>query len=258
MINRLSIAACALLSMVAMAQTCAAQSNPWNGSWKVEPSSLHFTGSTFSVAVDANGFTTTRGGKAMPKVVCDGKPHQTPDNTMMSCTKSATGFTLAETKAGKPQRITTISISADGKKRTSTSKIFPSDGAPFTMTNVAERVSGGPGPAGQWKETSFSSSEDQGVLTIAVKGDSIDFKETDTPKPVTCKLDGSDTPVGMGGTMAVKLADPHQLKVTYKDEKGKVRRENTFALSSDGLSITETDVTPAPSPSKMTVVLQKM
>jgi len=46
--------------------------------------------------------------------------------------------------------------------------------------------------------------------------------------------------------MSVKLADPHTLKVTYKDDDGKVRRENTFVLGEDGTTITETDVNPAP------------
>ena len=125
------------------------------------------------------------------------------------------------------------------------------------MTMIANRVSGGPGMAGEWKETRFSSSQDSGVLSIAVNGDSVDFKETDGPKPITCKLDGTDTKFPGGGSMSVKLADPHTLKVTYKDEDGKVRRENTFALSEDGTTITETDVTPAPSPSTMSVVLRK-
>ena len=56
----------------------------------------------------------------------------------------------------------------------------------------------------------------------------------------------------------MKLADPHTLKVTYKDDEGKVRRENTFALDEKGTTITETDVTPAPSPSTMSVVLHKI
>ena len=56
----------------------------------------------------------------------------------------------------------------------------------------------------------------------------------------------------------MKLADPHTLKVTYKDGDGKVRRENTFALGEDGTTITETDVTPAPSPSTLSVVLHKI
>jgi len=58
--------------------------------------------------------------------------------------------------------------------------------------------------------------------------------------------------------MSVKLVDAHTLKVTYKDSEGKVRRENTFALSQDGKTITETDVTPAPGPTTMSVALHKI
>ncbi len=58
--------------------------------------------------------------------------------------------------------------------------------------------------------------------------------------------------------MSIKLADPHTLKVTYSDDKGVARRNNTFTLSGDGKTITETDVTPEPSASTMTVVLKKM
>jgi hypothetical protein len=56
--------------------------------------------------------------------------------------------------------------------------------------------------------------------------------------------------------MSCKLADPHTLKVTYSNN-GKVARENTFVLSEDGQSIQETDVTPDPMPSTMTVTLRK-
>jgi hypothetical protein len=255
MIKRFSI--CALMCLLAAGRTSIAQSNPWNGSWKLEPSTLKYTGPTFSVATDTDGFTTTRGGEAQPKVVCDGKPQKSPDGTMLTCTKSATGYELAGSKDGKPQFKTTISVSGDGKTRTAKSEIYPPDSAPFTSTVTSVRVSGGPGPAGVWKEVKFSSSTDTGILTIAVKGDSVDFKETDNLKPITCKLDGTETKLG-SGSMSVKLSDPHTLHVTYKDSEGKVRRENTFALSADSKSITETDITPAPSVSKMTVVLRKM
>jgi hypothetical protein len=149
-----------------------------------------------------------------------------------------------------------ISVSGDGKTRTSTSEYSPDDETPYTMTSVSERVSGGPGVAGDWKEVKFTALQDHGVMTIAVNGDNVDFKETDGPKPTTCKLDGTETKFG-DGTMSVQLADPHTLKVTYRSD-GQVRRENTFALSDDGQTITETDVTPDPSPSTMSVVLHKM
>ncbi|MGB7267644.1 MAG: hypothetical protein WBC92_19155 [Terracidiphilus sp.] len=256
--KRLCVSVCAVMCFLAMNRACLAQSNPWNGSWKLDPSSLNYSGATFSVAADGDSFTVTRGGEAQPKVVCDGTEQKTPDGMTLICTKSADGYAIAASKAGKPARKTTISISDDGKMRTSKSEIYPTDGEPYTVTAISERVSGGPGMAGEWREIKFSSSDDSGVLSIAVNGDTVDFKETDSPKPITCKLDGSDTKFPDGGSMSVKLADAHTLKVTYKGDDGKVRRENTFALSEDGTTITETDVTPAPSPSTMSVVLHKI
>jgi hypothetical protein len=253
----LCVGVCAAMSLLALNPASIAQSNPWNGSWKLDPSSLRFEGSTYSVATDDDGFTVTRGGEAQPKVVCDGKEHKTANDIMLTCAKSVDGYAITANKDGKTTRKTTVSVSADGKTQTRKSEFFPPEGEPYTMTNVAERVSGAPGAAGEWKDVKFSSSQDSGILSIAVSGDSVDFKETDTPKPITCKLDGTDAKTPGGGSMSVKLADPHTLKVTYKDDEGKVRRENTFVLNEDGTSITETDVTPAPVPSTMSVVLRK-
>ena len=258
MMKRLCVSVCAVMCLLASVRPCLAQSNPWNGSWKIEPSSLKYQGATFSVATDADGFTITRGGEAQPKVVCDGTAHKSVSDTKITCTKSASGYEITVSKDGKTTRKTTISIADGGKKRISKSQIFPPDGAPYTTTMISGRVSGGPGLAGEWKEAESSSSQDSGILTIAVKGDMVDFKETDTPKPVSCKLDGTETKFPTGDSMSVKLANPHTLKVIYKDSEGKVRRENTFALSQDGKTISETDVTPAPSRSTMVVTLHKM
>jgi hypothetical protein len=94
------------------------------------------------------------------------------------------------------------------------------------------------------------------VLAIEVKGDSVDLKETDNDKPITCKLDGTPTTVSGTRTMSVKQDGPRTLKVTYSND-GKVSRENTFVLSADGKTVKETDVTPAPSPSTMSVMFHK-
>ncbi len=254
--KRFFVGVFALMCFVSLNRSCLAQANPWDGSWKMDRSSLKFDGATFSVVTAADGFTTTRGGTAMPKVVCDGKPYDSPDGKQ-TCTKSGTGYSIVVTKDGKTVRKTMLSVSADGKTRTSKNERFPSDEKPFTITVISERVSGGPGMAGEWKEKKVVESGETGILGIKVSGDSVAFKESDRDKPVTCKLDGSETKLGdTGGTMSVKLADPHTLKVTYSSD-GKVRRENTFVLSADGKTITETDVTPAPSPSTMSVVFHK-
>jgi hypothetical protein len=258
MLKRLGVSISSAMFLLAMGPACTAQGNSFNGSWKEEPSTFQFMGATYSVAVDAQGYTVTRGGKAIPRIVCDGKPQKRPEGEMLTCTKSSSGYELSESKDGKLTEKAHISLSADGNSINRTFRIYPPGGAPFSISDISRRVSGGPGLAGEWRETKFSSSQDNGILSIDIHGGNVAFKETDSPKPITCKLDGTEMKDGMGGTMSVRLANSHTLKVTYKDETGKIRRENTFVLSADGNKITETDITPAPSPSKMSVAFHKM
>jgi hypothetical protein len=251
------MSACTLVSLMALTLPCMAQDNPWNGSWKVDHDSLKYDGPTASIAVDADGYTVTRGGKTMPKTVCDGKPNAPVDGTTSTCTKAGTGYEIQNSRDGKQVSNVKVELSADGKQLTRTVDVTPPDGtSPFTITTTSKKVSGGDGVSGDWKETGFTESQDTGVLTIAVNGDSVDFKETDNDKPVTCKLDGTPTSVGGTRTMACKLDGPRTLKVTYSDE-GKVGRENTFVLSEDGKTITETDITPEPAASTMSVMFNK-
>ena len=250
----LSVAAACFTALTISA---VAQSSAWNGQWKADPASLKYMGPQFKITTDANGYTVVRGSEST-KLVCDGKPQKTDNNTMTACTKSGDSYTLDVTREGKHIRKSNVSLSGDGKTRTVKSQVTPADGSkPYTLITTSSRVSGGPGMAGEWKETKFSSSSDNGVLSLEVKGGTIAFKETDYPQPVNCKLDGTKEKLG-DGTVSVKLADPHTLKVTYRDGDDKIRRENTFVLSSDGKSITETDVTPAPASSKMVLTLRKM
>jgi hypothetical protein len=256
MTKHYGITACALASFVALVLPCVAQQNPWNGSWKLDRSTLKYDGPTVSVATDADGFTVTRSGKAGPKVVCDGKPNAPDNGVTTTCRKTGTGYEVENSREGKPLNKIKIELSPDGKKVTRTIDVTPPDGSPFTITTTMKRVSGGPGFSGTWKETAFTESQDTGILTVEVKGDSVDFKETDNDKPITCKLDGTPTKIGGTRAMSVKQDGPRTLKVTYSDGD-KVDRENTFVLSSDGKTVKETDVTPAPSPSTMSVMFHK-
>lgn len=250
---------CTLACCTFLTLSCVAQNNAWNGSWKLDRSTLKYDGPTFTVATDADGYTITRDGKASPKVICNGQPNAPVNGTVTTCTKTSTGYDLVRTRDGKQVSTSKIEHSPDGNSVTQTVNITPPDGSPYTMTFTSKKVSGGNGESGDpttWKEVSFSESQDTGILTIAVHGDSVDFKETDNDKPITCKLDGTETNVGGKRTMSVKQDGPNTLKVTYRNN-GEIARENTFVLSADGQSIEETDVTPAPAQSTMTVTLRK-
>jgi hypothetical protein len=240
-------------TLLALGSSCFAQTaNPFNASWKMDLASSQFEGSSFSVAVTPAGFTVTRMGKAAPAVVCDGKPHDGSNGVTYACTKTSTGYRITNTKAGKTINNVTITIAGS----TMTRKQEFSGPPASWISSTAKRVSGGPGATGVWKTVAVRESMND-PLTIAIHGDSIDFKETDQPKPVTAKLDGSETKLPDIGTIAVRLIDPHTLKVVYRMD-GKIRRENTFALSLDGKTISETDFTPDPGASTQTMLLHRM
>jgi len=252
------ISTCFVTCLVAFSSVCVAQANSWDGSWKMDRSSIKYDGPTITMTTDSEGYTISREGTASPKVICDGNAHQTPGG-MLTCTKAGTGYELALAKDGNTIYKATSSISADGKKRTVKSTGFPKDGKPYTITATWERQSDGSSMNGIWKEVSVDESRQTWVMKIKVTGDSISFQETGTPKAMVCKLDGTPTKSeDVGGAISVKEVDAHTLKVTYSSSDGKARRENTFVLSADGKSVSETDVTPAPSTSKMTATLNKM
>ncbi len=255
--KHLAVRVCAIVLFAASAAVCSAQENPWNGSWKAEAKSFYYEAATFSIATDAKGYTVTTNGVAGPPVVCDGKPHTNAAGNDITCVKTATGYTMTNSKGGKT--LSKNHLSVVGGTMTRKIDFTPADGAPYSMGFTAKRVSGGPGVAGVWKPTGFTESQDTGVLGIEVSGDSVAFKETDNPTPINCKLDGTPTKVPvLGGTMAVKALDGHTLKVYYRSDDGTLRRENTFALSLDGKTISETDFTPAPGSAAMTLLFHKM
>jgi hypothetical protein len=256
--KRIGMSVCVFVCPLFAVLPCLAQANSWNGSWKIDPSTVKFDGPTFTLSTDAQGYVVTRQGKAGPKTICDGKPHNDPDGAAVTCSKAGSGYVVEVSQKGKRTNRIASSLSPDGKMMTRKNEVFPGDGSsPFTITNDAKRLSGRPGMNGEWKIVSFKESQDKGVLSISVKGDTVSFKETDSDKPVMCKLDG--TPANFEGrTMAVKTDGPRTLRVTYRSGKGDLQRENTFVLSPDGKTITETDVAPNPSPSTMSMKFHKM
>ena len=143
------ISLCALACFTALTLPCAAQdsnssTNPWHGSWKMDPSSLKYDGPTVSITTDATGYTITRGGKADPKVVCDGKPNPPNDGATTTCTKTATGYALENTRADKTATPPSGRRPASRSRRTPASSPSRSTATASTLRN---RITTSPSPA---------------------------------------------------------------------------------------------------------------
>jgi hypothetical protein len=252
----------AAIAAAAMSLPCVAQSAPsasdWNGSWKSDPASMHFDGIVYTISTDAQGFAISSGGKEFTKLECLGKPVTNPSGSVATCVKAGTGYTITTTRDGKTTSVVSETTVPGDKKLTRVAKITPPDGAPYTVTLTYDRIGSGSGMAGTWKQTGFSESQETGILGIEITGDRIAFRETDSPKPMICKLDGTPTITNGKNTMTVTAVDPHTLKVKYISGDGTVTRENTFALSLDGKMISEVDFTADPTPSAETQLFHKM
>ena len=247
----------AVLGLILVPCGCLAQDNPWNGSWKADPSSLRYEGPTYSVKTEPDGYTVIVDGKAQPKTLCNGAAQDMGGGVTRLCTRTSNGYVLESTKDGKVVRRATLTNMPGGPVTSRKVEMFPADGPPVSTLDTSKKLPGGNGATTLWKETSFTESADTGILTIHIAGNQVEFKETDVKEPDKLTLDGTEKRISDFETMALKQVDAHTLKETFKNNDGSLRQENTFVLSPDGKSIRETDVSKARS-STMTIVLRKM
>ena len=243
----------ALLCLAAVNLCCSAQTNLFHGSWKLDPASKKFDGTNFTMASDATSFTTTTAPNHPSKTVCDGQPRPDPSGTPATCRKSGSGYTI---DTDKPESHDTISLSPDGNTLTHHIEYVASDGKRGTIIQTSKRVSGGPGIDGEWHPIGFDILPDPGIVTIAIDGDTVQFKESNQDKPTTYKLDQTEVSSPDGSAGSAKLVDPHTFKMTYS-RNGIMTQENTFVVSDDGKTLTETDISPEPNRSTFSAVYHK-
>lgn len=233
---------------------CIAQTNSLNGSWKADPSTKKYDGANFLVATDTTGYSVAVPGLAVDKTVCDGQAKSDPDGSTYTCRKTESGFMVEQSK---PEVRAAISTSPDGNTLTYRFDGVASDGVHFTLVQTSKRVSGGPGIAGEWHPVGLDMSPDAGIVMIQITGDTVLFKESNDPQPSSYKLDGTEVKRPFEQTGSATLVNPHTLKISYRS-KSKVNRENTFLVSDDGKTLTETDAIPGPNPSTYSVAYHKL
>ena len=158
--------AIALAALTLSAGSALADDSPFAGTWKLNVEKSQFTGDTLSYTATATGFKYSNGATVTYDFAIDGKPYPMLADRMTTWTKAADGGWDTTVKAGD----TVLSkghrtLSADGKQLTMSFTEYKPDGTTSTETDVYERVSGGPGLAGEWKDVKSDSASD--TLSIA-------------------------------------------------------------------------------------------
>jgi hypothetical protein len=243
--------------------SAAAASNPWIGTWKLDPAKSQFTGDTFTYSKAANGLLHFSDGSTESfDFGTDGKEYQsTLGRTEAWTAASASAWDTVVTFKGTVLDKAHYQLSSDSKTLTITSTGTKPDGSSFADESVYARVSGSSGFVGKWRSIKVKISSPSNFVMAASTPDSINWVIPDYKESAAGKADGSDLPVTgptapAGLTIAVKLNSA--IKHSYIAKiNGKPVGYAVQTLAKDGTSFTEIDWSPGKESEKTTSVYVK-
>jgi hypothetical protein len=138
----------------ALAVTLGCRKKPspdWNGTWKLNVSKSNYQRLLVTISISADGEFRYEAAGSSFTFPCDGKDRSIGKNRTQSCVKdSATTLDLTRKENGTKTNTYHWELSADGKVLTAVLTAFTPSGPVVTSRNVASRVSGSSGFAGQW------------------------------------------------------------------------------------------------------------
>ena len=208
------------------------------------------TGDTFTVTSLGGGkLHYTNGSTVAFDFACDGKEYKIlADRTGVCIKNSETSFDVTNKVKGVEVAKNHREISADGKTLSMAITGSRPDGTKYTENDVYERVSGGPGLAGKWKNVKTATSAADILVLKVTPPDSLHWEVPAYKQTASGKLDGKPivvtgptTPEGL--TMAFTKVSDAKLTYTVK-LKDKVMNEGVQTLSADGKTLTDTSWVP--------------
>ena len=223
----------------------AAADPPYAGKWKMNPAKSAFGETTVTYEQLPSGeMQATFDGQSY-KFKLDEKDYPDPfGNTAAWKSLTPTSWQTTWKLKGKVLATDTLTLGSDGKSLTVHTKGTKPNGAPIDDTVVCERVSGGPGLAGQWKTKNVQSGSPSMLELTPSGADGLTYKIVDMDLTCDSKLDQKDYPctgptLGPGWTIALANAGPRSFGMTVKKD-GKPLYKYVYAVDADGKTLTGT------------------
>ena len=175
----------------------------------------------------------------------DGKDYPTiADRTTAWTKKGDNTYSSTQKAGGKVLSQSERVLSADGKTMTVTITGTHQDGSSFRVVNTLQKIAGGTGLDGTWKDTrTVVHNQDTMVVSSAMPG-SMRVEYGASKTVAEGKLDGSPikvmgpiVPPGATGTW--KMPDAHTLDYTHAIQD-KITSQGSEKISADGKTLTDT------------------
>jgi hypothetical protein len=235
--------AIALAALTLSAGSALADDSPFAGNWKLNLQKSQFTGDTFSYTATSTGFKFSNGATVSYDFAIDGKPYPMLADRTTTWTKTPDGGWDTTVKVGdivlnKSHR----TLSADGKKLTMSFTQYKPDGTTSSETDVYERVSGGPGLAGVWRDVQANAASQMLSIATPAPGNFVlsypSYKQTVSGStdgglaPVT----GPTVPPGMMASYTADGPNKWNYSISLKD---KVYEKGVMTVSADHKTLTD-------------------
>ncbi len=239
---------------------CRTPSPTWNGTWKLNPSKNSYKGPVITISISTDGEYRWADGSSSFTFRCDGKYRPIGKNRTEACVKrSTTALDLVRKESGVKSNAYHWELSDGGKVLKVTATAFRPSGPIILGQNVALRMSGSNGFAGQWRDAVYLQHHTD--LTLRLNSQTLHIGYPDAGQYIDAPLDGVDTPVRgphapEGVTYAVRPSGQCEFLILAKHD-GKVLDQDSLELSNDGRIITESWWNPDRPTDKGTLVYEK-
>jgi hypothetical protein len=239
---------------------CRTPSYDWNGTWKLNSSKSNYQRLVLTITVSADGEYRYDNGGSSFTFRCDGENRPIGQNRTQVCVKgSATTLELTRKQNGEKTNTYRWELSADGKVLTAIATAFPPSGPVTTSREVASRVSGSNGFAGQWLNASYL--QRHADMTLKIDSQTMHLSYPNAGQYVDASLNGVDVvvrgpsaPEGM--TYSARLAGRREI-YTLTKRNGKAFMQGSLKLSDDGKVITHSWWNPSQANDKNTLVYER-
>ena len=240
-----------LLSLVLLLPLSASAQSPFDGTWKMNLSSIQFEQKPDIFALQNGEYTCST---CIPKIAVkgDGADHKVAGDKDYDvlAVKQVDDKTVQFTRkrGDKVLSESTDTVSPDGNTLTSEFKDHPTEGQPMTGKIIFTRAAPGPKGAhaisGAWRTAKMENVSEQGlIMTLKSTPDGLSMDLPFYRESYEAKFDGKEYPVKgeAGGTVSLKKVNDNTILET-RNRDGKFLALNEITVHGNTISISSRDL----------------
>lgn len=258
-----------VLVTVFAAASLPADTNPWDGTWKIDTSQGNLVGDTFTYKQVGNDkWQVSSGGAVSFEFVPDGKPYQTtdPDHSVAVTRASKNVLIFRRLTNGKEWDTMEEQLSADGNTLEDTDNEVLEGGGNNVVRTTYVRVGPGEGFAGKWKSVKLSGPHVDWIfpwsyIMTTTGPDTVRWELPSNHIRLEGKTDGSPiplTPAGASPAVVVTIQkDSARQFSTEIRVDGRVMKRGTYKLAPSGRTFSQDSWDPAKPSEVRTAVFVK-